>query len=86
MNHRPRSRLGYQGIIICDALVMDAIRNDFSSCRAGVEAIKAGCDMVMKPGHFRGSVNAVIEAVKEKTAPEIPMTGRRIVTFRKRKT
>ena len=59
-----RNRLGYQGIIICDALVMDAIRNDFSSCRAGVEAIKAGCDMVMKPGHFRGSVNAVIEAVK----------------------
>lgn len=59
-----RNRLGFQGIIICDALVMDAIRNDFSSCRAGVEAIKAGCDMIMKPGNFRGSVNAVIEAVE----------------------
>ena len=59
-----RNRLGYKGIIICDALVMDAIRNDFSSCRAGVEAIKAGCDMIMKPGNFRGSVNAVTEAVK----------------------
>lgn len=59
-----RNRFGFQGIIICDALVMDAIRNDFSSCRAGVEAIKAGCDMVMKPGNFRGSVNAVIEAVE----------------------
>ena len=59
-----RNRMGYQGIIICDALVMDAIRNDFSSCRAGVEAIKAGCDMIMKPGNFKGSVNAVIEAVE----------------------
>ena len=59
-----RNRIGYQGIIICDALVMDAIRNDFSSCRASVEAIKAGCDMIMKPGNFRGSVNAVTEAVK----------------------
>ena len=59
-----RNHLGFQGIIICDALVMDAIRNDFSSCRAGVEAIKAGCDMIMKPGNFRGSVNAVIEAVE----------------------
>ena len=59
-----RKRLGYKGIIICDALVMDAIRNDFSSCRAGVEAIKAGCDMIMKPGNFRGSVNAVIAAVE----------------------
>ncbi len=59
-----RKRLGFRGIIICDALVMDAIRNDFSSCRAGVEAIKAGCDMIMKPGNFRGSVNTVIEAVK----------------------
>ena len=59
-----RNRLGFQGIIICDALVMDAVRNDFSSCRSGVEAIKAGCDMIMKPGNFRGSVNAVIEAVE----------------------
>ncbi len=59
-----RNHIGFQGIIICDALVMDAIRNDFSSCRASVEAIKAGCDMVMKPGNFRGSVNAVIEAVE----------------------
>lgn len=59
-----RNRMGFQGIIICDALVMDAIRNDFSSCRAGVEAIKAGCDMIMKPGNFRGSVNAVIDAVE----------------------
>lgn len=59
-----RKRMGFQGIIICDALVMDAIRNDFSSCRAGVEAIKAGCDMIMKPGNFRGSLEAVIEAVE----------------------
>jgi beta-N-acetylhexosaminidase len=59
-----RNRLGFQGIIICDALVMDAIRNDFSSCRASVEAVKAGCDMILKPGNFRGSVNAVIEAVE----------------------
>ena len=59
-----RNKMDFQGIIICDALVMDAIRNDFSSCRASVEAIKAGCDMVMKPGNFRGSVNAVIEAVE----------------------
>ena len=59
-----RNRMGYKGLIVCDALVMDAIRNDFSSCRAGVEAIKAGCDMIMKPGNFRGSVNAVIEAVQ----------------------
>lgn len=59
-----RTRMGYKGIIICDALVMDAIRNDFSSCRAGVEAIKAGCDMIMKPGNFRGSVNAVLKAVE----------------------
>lgn len=43
---------------------MDAIRNDFSSRRAGVEAIKAGCDMILNPGNFRGSVNTVIEAVE----------------------
>ena len=50
---------------------MDAIRNDYSSCRAGVEAIKAGCDMIMKPGNFRGSVNAVIKAVENGEISEI---------------
>lgn len=59
-----RNQLGYQGIITCDALVMDAIRNDFPSGRASVEAIRAGCDIVLKPGNFRKSVNTVIEAVE----------------------
>lgn len=85
-----RNRLGFQGIIICDALVMDAIRNDFSSCRAGVEAIKAGCDMIMKPGNFRGSVGAVIRAVKsgeisesriDESVNRILQTKRRLDSF-----
>ena len=43
---------------------MSALAIAPDSCRAGVEAIKAGCDMIMKPGNFRGAVNAVIEAVE----------------------
>jgi LacI family transcriptional regulator len=59
-----RNRMGYQGIIICDALVMDAIRNDFSSCRAGVEAIKAGCDALYSAGDF--SALGAMEALRER--------------------
>ncbi|MDO4960698.1 MAG: glycoside hydrolase family 3 N-terminal domain-containing protein [Eubacteriales bacterium] len=65
-----RNKMGYRGLIICDALVMDAIRNDFPAGRAAVEAIKAGCDMILKTGNFRGSVNAIIEAVKSGEIPE----------------
>ena len=33
-------------------------------CERAIAGIYDCCDMVMKPGNFRGSVNAVIEAVE----------------------
>lgn len=42
-----RSQLGYQGVIITDDLEMGAIANYYGFRRVGVEAVKAGADMVL---------------------------------------
>ena len=46
-----REQLGYQGIIITDALDMDAIDTRYSAAEASLRAIQAGNDMVLVGAH-----------------------------------
>jgi beta-N-acetylhexosaminidase len=45
-----RERLGYQGLILTDALDMEAIKRDRSAAEAAVEAFEAGADMLLIAG------------------------------------
>jgi len=45
-----RDQLGYQGLILTDALDMDAIKKDHSPASAAVEAFEAGADMLLIAG------------------------------------
>jgi beta-N-acetylhexosaminidase len=45
-----RDQLGYQGLILTDALDMDAIKKDRSAADAAVEAFEAGADMLLVAG------------------------------------
>jgi beta-N-acetylhexosaminidase len=45
-----RERLGYQGLILTDALDMDAIKKDRGAPEAAVEAFEAGADMLLIAG------------------------------------
>lgn len=65
-----RNELGFDGLIITDAMNMGAITKEYTSGEAAVLAIKAGCDIVLMPEDFDEAYNAVIEAVK---TGEIPM-------------
>ena len=60
-----RERLGYDGVVITDALEMAAVRQQFGDRRAPVEAIIAGADMLLMPpsGAFAEEFGAVLEAV-----------------------
>lgn len=58
-----RQDLGYEGIIITDALNMGAIVDSYSSDQASLLAIKAGADMVLMPEDFHAAVDSVISAV-----------------------
>ncbi len=60
-----RNELGFQGVVITDALNMSAISDYYSSEQAAVLALKAGCDMVLMPEDFIQAYAGVVNAVKE---------------------
>jgi len=45
-----RERLGYQGLILTDALDMDAIKKDRTAAEAAIQAFEAGADMLLIAG------------------------------------
>lgn len=59
-----RKELGFEGVIITDALNMGAISNYFSSEEAAIYALQAGCDMLLMPENFEEAYNGVLEAVR----------------------
>ena len=65
-----REKLKYNGIIITDALEMGAITEHYNSSDAAIEAIQAGCDMLLMPSDWDAARNALIEAVEDGTIPE----------------
>ena len=64
-----RGELGYQGIIITDAIEMGAIRNQYSTEEACVGTLLAGADMILCPRDLRRAVDAVVAAVEDGTIP-----------------
>ena len=56
--------LGYQGIIITDALNMGAVSQQYSSAQAAVKALNAGVDMLLMPADFDAAYQGVLEAVQ----------------------
>ncbi len=59
-----KDELGFEGVIITDALNMDAVRSYYTSADAAVKCIEAGCDMLLSPDTFSEAVSAVISAVQ----------------------
>lgn len=59
-----RKELGFDGVIITDALNMGAISNYYSSDEAAIYALQAGCDMLLMPENFEEAYNGVLQAVE----------------------
>lgn len=65
-----RGDLGYDGVIITDAMNMNAIADNFTEPEATVKAIKAGVDIVLMPTILRSVADipkfeAVVQAVED---------------------
>lgn len=60
-----REQLGYDGIIITDAMGMGAIANAYTSAEAAVMAIRAGVDIILLPADFRAAYDGVLKAVEQ---------------------
>ena len=65
-----RNELGFQGIIITDALDMGAITEYYTTEEAAVKAIAAGADMLLMPDDFYAAYDAVLAAVRDGTISE----------------
>lgn len=59
-----RRDLGFEGVVITDALNMGAITNVYDSGRAAIDCIMAGCDMLLMPQDLQTAYDAVLETVK----------------------
>ena len=65
-----RGELGFDGIIISDALNNKAISDYNGAEEAAVMALKAGCDMLYMPEDFEEAYNGILQAVQDGTISE----------------
>jgi beta-glucosidase len=59
-----RQALGFDGLIVTDALVMGAIANRYGANEAAVLAVEAGADILLMPLDPEGAIQAICEAVE----------------------
>lgn len=70
INEILRGQLGYQGVVITDAMNMTAITDYYTPDQAAVMALEAGADMILMPEDFDAAYNGVLEAVNNGTLTE----------------
>jgi len=58
-----RGEMGYDGVIITDAMDMSAISEYYGADEAAVLAFRAGCDMILMPEDFEKAYTGVLDAV-----------------------
>lgn len=82
-----RGELGYQNIIVTDAMDMGAITQQYSIDKAAVGCIQAGADIVLCPKNFLVAFDAVVAAVENGTISEarLDQSVRRILKIKKKR-
>ncbi|MEA5424628.1 glycoside hydrolase family 3 N-terminal domain-containing protein [Synechococcus sp. CCY9202] len=66
-----RQELGFEGLIVTDALVMEAIAARTGGAEAAVLALVAGADLVLMPENADAAIDAILEAVQQgRLSPE----------------
>ena len=81
-----RGELGYDGVVITDALTMQGVRDNFGDDRIPVLALKAGVDQLLMPapGKLDIAYHAVIDAVRsgELTEKRIDQSVTRVLKLK----
>jgi beta-N-acetylhexosaminidase len=81
-----RQRMGFDGVVITDALDMAGVRQKYGDDRVPVLALKAGVDQLLMPPRFDVAYNAVLAAVRsgELTERRIDASVTRILRLKAR--
>lgn len=76
-----REQMGYDGIVVTDAMNMGAVTEQYTSAQAAVKALQAGADIILMPENFQEAYQGVLDAVKsgELTEQQIDTAVTRIV-------
>ncbi len=77
-----KGELGFEGIVITDALDMGAVTDSYGSGEAAVMAVEAGADMLLMPQNLGEAYDALLAAVKSGriTKERIDESVRKILT------
>lgn len=81
-----RERLGFEGVIMTDSLLMAPIREAFSDAGAqAVALVKAGIDLLLDPPEPEAALQALVEAVEEGTLAEerLEAAARRVIALKR---
>ena len=65
-----RNEMGYDGLVITDALNMGAVSNWYTSAEAAVMAVQAGVDLLLMPSDFQAAYQAVLAACESGEIPK----------------
>lgn len=60
-----REEMGFDGVVVTDALTMEGAREEFGDDRVAVEAILAGADQMLMPPNLRVAYDGVMAAVAD---------------------
>ena len=84
LTEKLRGELGYQGLIITDALAMGAIREKYTSSEACIRCILAGADILLMPYDYFEAFDGVVRAVENGVIPEsrIDKSVYRVLSFK----
>ena len=79
-----RDELGFEGVIITDALRMDAVHDSYGTGEACVRALEAGADMLLLPYNFTVAYESILQAVEDGRLTEKRIDGSvvRILTLK----
>lgn len=84
LTEKLRGELGYDGLIITDALCMGAITRAYDSAQACILCLQAGCDILLMPYDYRTAFDGVVDAVEKGILSEdrIDESVRRVLAFK----
>lgn len=64
VNELLRKELGFEGVVITDGLNMAAVDELYDASELGVQALEAGCDLLLSPDDWRTCYEGILDAVK----------------------
>lgn len=64
-----RGEMGFGGLVVTDALIMDGLTEDTTEAAAAVRALAAGCDVLLYPNDAEAVIRAVESAVADGRLP-----------------